>query len=239
MKIFSKFRDYYDCTLGSFLESDVVIHRETKNNFIRTGEVEELGNFDAKWNYIFDGYYGKTYGHKNLYMIGFCGKWYFFTGDRYRDVKGVEPNTIEYHTFDEIVKNNREMSLSKYLSRWDKPDRNINYKNPNEVKFWNFDLFEKFGPVLFLDDYYCASKFPYRPPHKQSTFNFVSWPCLGEYRFEKVMDPYTAMWELEHWFDSHAKPDDAIVPVGDDITRLQAYGFDKKTSFRKAKEEKH
>jgi hypothetical protein len=50
------------------------------------------------------------------------------------------------------------------------------------------------------------------------------------------MDPYTAMWELEHWFDSHAKPDDAIVPVGDDITRLQAYGFDKKTSFRKAKE---
>jgi hypothetical protein len=44
------------------------------------------------------------------------------------------------------------------------------------------------------------------------------------------------LWEVEHWFDTHARPDEAIVPVGDDITRLQAYGFDKKTSFRKGKE---
>ena len=47
-----------------------------------------------------------------------------------------------------------------------------------------------------------------------------------------------ALWELEHWFDAHARPDEAIVPVGDDITRLEAYGFDRKTSFRKAKTKK-
>ena len=29
MKIFSKFQDYYDSTLGSFLESDVVVYRKT------------------------------------------------------------------------------------------------------------------------------------------------------------------------------------------------------------------
>lgn len=64
----------------------------------------------------------------------------------------------------------------------------------------------------------------------------IIWPELKTYKFQAVKDPYTALWEVEHWFDTHARPDEAIVPVGDDITRLQAYGFDKKTSFRKGKE---
>lgn len=66
--------------------------------------------------------------------------------------------------------------------------------------------------------------------------NIDVWPTLKDHQFIQVKDPYSALWEIEHWFDSHARPDEAIVPVGDDITRLQAYGFDKKTSFRKAKE---
>ena len=62
------------------------------------------------------------------------------------------------------------------------------------------------------------------------------FPNLKELGFSKVFDPYTALNTLEHWYDVQARPDEVEVPVGDDITRLQAYGFDKKTSFRKAKE---
>ena len=235
LRIFSKFQDYYDCTIGSFNESDVVIHRNTKDNFIRSGEVESLGNFDGKLAYIFDGRYGKTFGHKYLHMIGFCGKWYFFTEERdYYHIP--DPSTIQYYTFDEIVKSNRELSLAK-LFGINKEDRNINYKNPDDVKFWNYELFEKFGPVLYLDDYRNLTKYN-ELPHRQRNYNFVSWPCLKDYRFQLAKDPYMALWELEHWYDTHARPDDAIVPVGDDITRLEAYGFDRKTSFRKAKTKK-
>ena len=59
---------------------------------------------------------------------------------------------------------------------------------------------------------------------------------MKDYDFQKIKDPYTALWEIEHWLDSHPRPDESVVPVGDDITRLQAYGFDSKTSFRKPKE---
>ena len=82
----------------------------------------------------------------------------------------------------------------------------------------------------------------YDPPGKyyqhlsNRNMEMVIWPELKAYKFQAVKDPYTALWEVEHWFDTHARPDEAIVPVGDDITRLQAYGFDKKTSFRKGKE---
>ena len=64
------------------------------------------------------------------------------------------------------------------------------------------------------------------------------WPELKAVSFYKVKDAYTALWEIEHWYDSHARPDEAVVPVGDDVTRLKAAGFDAKTSFRKPKEKK-
>lgn len=239
LRLFSKFQDYYDCALGSFTESDVTIHRDTKENFMLSGEVESLGNFDGKLAYIHErSNHTKIYTHMYLNMIGFCGKWYFFTGDKYEKSAIYDPKTIKYYTFDEIIENNRKMSLSSYLTWYDKNDRNINYKNPDDLKFWNYEIFEKFGPVLYIPNYHDVSRFYGLPDHKQSRIHVDSWPCLKNYRFQMVKDPYMALWELEHWFDSHARPDEAIVPVGDDITRLEAYGFDRKTSFRKAKTKK-
>ena len=237
MKLFSKFQDYYDCTLGSFLESDVVIRRETEIHKVSPKEFAPLGNFEGKWNYSYEGRFGKTYSTWIMHMIGFCGKWYFFKCDSLEfNRDAINPETIEYKTFDEIVKNNKEMSIASYLTRCYHLDRNIDYKNPNDDKFWNSEIFEKYGPVLYMNQYINWSTFKYYQDHKHDPIKLVSWPCLKDYKFQTVVDPYTAMWELEHWFDSHARPDDAIVPVGDDITRLQAYGFDKKTSFRKPKE---
>ena len=68
------------------------------------------------------------------------------------------------------------------------------------------------------------------------TYKAQLFPNLKNYGFQQMKDPFTALWELEHWYDTHARPDEAIVPVGDDLTRLKAYGFDAKTSFRKSKE---
>lgn len=100
----------------------------------------------------------------------------------------------------------------------------------NKSSFFTKDLFEKFGPILLIEELVLHKYM------KENSIPIVVYPTLKDYDFITVKDPYTLLYELEHWYDTHARPDEAVVPVGDDITRLQAYGFDKKTSFRKAKE---
>lgn len=107
-------------------------------------------------------------------------------------------------------------------------------KNPEITDFWKDEIFEKYGPV-FLVMIPQANK--YFPPLVSDIHIFKN-PNLIKIGFQSVKDPFTALYEINNWLDSHARPDDAIVPVGDDITRLKAYGFDAKTSFRKAKEKK-
>ena len=218
MKIYSKFQDYYDCALGSFIESDVQVYRVQSTVVENYKSMPDLKDFDGRWNYHTHEQYGHAFGTEQLHMIGFCGTWYFYVELLYKQL-----TELRYVTFDEIVKNNHTNSMFHWEDE---------FKDPNNEQYWK-DLFEKYGPVL-----YCKYRKPAKYEHssESSQMKIEIWPELKQHKFIQVKNPYTALWEIEHWFDSHARPDDAIVPVGDDITRLQAYGFDKKTSFRKVKE---
>ena len=224
MKIFSKFQDYYDSALGSFLDSDVAVYRKTSTINIPYKEIPRLGNYDFSYEVVKDINGRKQYGKLPIHMIGFCGTWYFFVYAQ--DRRGFF-NKLEYKTFDEIVENNRQNSFFYgYNSNKDVTD-------PNKEPGWK-EIFEKYGPVLYIDKYDPPGEY-YRQ-FSNINMELTVWPELKTYKFQAVKDPYTALWEIEHWFDTHARPDEAVVPVGDDITRLQAHGFDKKTSFRKGKE---
>lgn len=224
MKIFSKFQDYYDSALGSFLDSDAAVYRKTSTINVPYKEIPRLGNYDFSYKVVKDINGRKQYGKLPIHMIGFCGTWYFFVYAQ--DRRGFF-NKLEYKTFDEIVENNRQNSIFYgYNSNKDVTD-------PNKEPGWK-EIFEKYGPVLYIDKYDPPGEY-YRQ-FSNINMETVIWPELKAYKFQAVKDPYTALWEIEHWFDTHARPDEAVVPVGDDITRLQAHGFDKKTSFRKGKE---
>lgn len=224
MKIFSKFQDYYDSALGSFLDSDVAVYRKTSTINVPYKEIPRLGNYDFSYEVVKDINGRKHYGKLPIHMIGFCGTWYFFVYAQ--DRRGFF-NKLEYKTFDEIVENNRQNNFFYgYNSNKDVTD-------PNKEPGWK-EIFEKYGPVLYIEKYDPPGEY-YRQ-FSNINMETVIWPELKAYKFQAVKDPYTALWEIEHWFDTHARPDEAVVPVGDDITRLQAHGFDKKTSFRKGKE---
>ena len=224
MKIFSKFQDYYDSALGSFLDSDVAVYRKTSTINVPYKEIPRLGNYDFSYEVVKDINGRKQYGKLPIHMIGFCGTWYFFVYAQ--DRRGFF-NKLEYKTFDEIVENNRQNSIFYgYNSNKDVTD-------PNKEPGWK-EIFEKYGPVLYIEKYDPPGEY-YRQ-FNNINMETVIWPELKIYKFQAVKDPYTALWEIEHWFDTRARPDEAVVPVGDDITRLQAHGFDKKTSFRKGKE---
>lgn len=215
MKIHSNFKDYYDCALGSFVESDVVIVRKQSiaTEFYRN--MPDMKAYDGEYNTVKCSSYGTQYSFEQIHMIGFCGTWYFYV---------VQNDKIVYKTFNDIVQNNTKVF---WYGASDE------FVNPNDSSYWK-ELFEKYGPVL-----HCQYRKPAKyesEKKKRPSMQIDIWPELKSHNFIQVKDPYTALWELEHWFDSKAKPDEAIVPVGSDIVRLQAYGFDKKTSFRKAKE---
>lgn len=224
MKIFSKFQDYYDSALGSFLDSDVAVYRKTSTINVPYKEIPRLGNYDFSYKVVKDINGRKQYGKLPIHMIGFCGTWYFFVYAQ--DRRGFF-NKLEYKTFDEIVENNRQNSIFYGYNS------NKGVTDPNKEPGWK-EIFEKYGPVLYIEKYDPPGEY-YRQ-FSNINMEMVIWPELKAYKFQAVKDPYTALWEIEHWFDTHARPDEAVVPVGDDITRLQAYGFDKKASFRKGKE---
>ena len=224
MKIFSKFQDYYDSALGSFLDSGVAVYRKTSTIDVPYKEIPRLGNYDFSYEVVKDINGRKQYGKLPIHMIGFCGTWYFFVYAQ--DRRGFF-NKLEYKTFDEIVENNRQNNIFYGYNS------NKGVTDPNKEPGWK-EIFEKYGPVLYIEKYNPPGEY-YRQ-FSNINMETVIWPELKTYKFQAVKDPYTALWEIEHWFDTRARPDEAVVPVGDDITRLQAYGFDKKTSFRKGKE---
>lgn len=216
MKIYSNFKDYYDCALGSFIESNVEVIRKKNVVFEYYSDLPDLKSFDGEYDVVKQMPYGTQYYFEQIHMVGFCGTWYFYV---------ILNDKIVYKTFEDIVQNNTKIMWY---------NRNDEFVNPNDNQYW-IKMFDKYGPVL-----YCEYKKPARydiwKNKNKHTMHIDVWPELKSHSFIQVKEPYTALWEIEHWVDSHAKPDDAVVPVGDDIVRLQAYGFDKKTSFRKAKE---
>lgn len=191
--------------------------------------------YDYSWSY----HKKSCFGSNVLHAIGFCGKWYYWLWVEVPDKDNYYTHhERRYVTFDEIVENEKKNSMFSYMFKYH--DLANNLRDLNKDEFFSKELFEKYGPILYIDDMDLSRmQQTAMVGRKESVLleieNFLNLKELG---FSKIVDPYTALWELEHWYDSHARPDEAIVPVGDDITRLQAYSFDKKTSFRKAKHEK-
>ena len=237
LKINSNFSDYYDCAIGSFVDSDVTINR--KNEKVKVNIFNEFPNsilknlkmYDYSWSY----HKQSVYGANMIHCVGFCGKWYYFVCVEVKDKNSYTNSERRYITFDEIIENEKKNSMFSFMNKYH--DLSNDRRDLNNDEFFTKDIFEKYGPIIYCSDMdlSCLDSSFYRRT-EAGCIEIEKFPNLKELGFSKVFDPYTALNTLEHWYDVQARPDEAEVPVGDDITRLQAYGFDKKTSFRKAKE---
>ena len=74
LKINSNFSDYYDCAIGSFVDSDVTINR--KNEKVKVNIFNEFPNsilqnlkmYDYSWSY----HKHSVYGANMIHCVGFC-----------------------------------------------------------------------------------------------------------------------------------------------------------------------
>lgn len=271
MKINSKFRDYYDSALSSFMESDVVFNRNPEVLVFSLVDLPSLGEdfnglLSSTKSYLKDNPYLTKFmfGRDQLYTfwLGFCGEYYPFVtfGRHIAELvrsdydRAVLNDPAKYYKLSDFFYKmdiwNTERTDFETVKKYSKygldfcrtigvrmSDKYCKFdcKNPKETEFWKDEAFNKFGPIFI-------AIFPVQTKYISDSDKRRIWifknPCLKDIGFQRYMDPFTTLWTIENWIDQHARPDDAVVPVGDDITRLQAYGFDKKTSFRKMKEKK-
>ena len=267
MKIHSKFSDYYDSALGSFLESEVVFNRKPEILTFRPQDLPSLGKdfssrISSPKHYLAsnpDSIFSGTYGC-DMYTIwvGFCGKYYPLVTMEYavRELvwSGYTSECLErpldyyglfYRDGENLAVEHSDFKTVRVCSDYladiyasmgvTYAKQNHDFKNPQETEFWKDEAFEKFGPIFIMTYPVITSYVRKNDIRRIFIFRNVRLKTLG---FQKAVDPFSALYAINEWLDSHARPDDAVVPVGDDLTRLKSHGFDPKTSFRKGKEGK-
>lgn len=213
MKVASKFTDYYDGALHIFPEATPFYLRETKtvqsqylNSLVhpRFDVVAKVNNIRTKFEYA---------------ILGFCGKLYPI-----------------YYTYP----HNSFLAKSKYRELfYSKGDLMSVCKDIESNIFGQQNSFEAVNELV-KKDFWSKIFIEFRIPvflYQKSTDYRVGWelianPSLKELRFFKQMNPYTAIQELEMFFnnelcDSSTPP----MPVGSDVVIAASKGFDK-YSFR-------
>lgn len=232
MRIFSKFKDYYDSALSVFNDPTIVYDRRTRfEQITRPQELPSRIFPDGSDELII------MKSAERLIHIGFCGKWFHC----YRKVTS-EPWSVKY-----IYVNDDEI---QGLLPW--YSRKAPVVDMNADPFWNKDIFVQLNaPILAVS--YDASK--YLGMKDKYAFNVIVNPNLSaldlgqlingdpsftidDVRMVTKIDPFTAMQELEMFIGNVLTNNTTpTMPVGTDDQIRDSKGFDK-WSFRKMKEKK-
>lgn len=136
---------------------------------------------------------------------------------RYSDSKPVTLD--EYFTPRSITVRERDWMMTNRIAIaiWS-GDKQI----PGSIEDWEYYKQNKHGPHGVDSPWRCNSA--------------EVGNALKEYKFMKVLDPYTAMQELGMWISNLPKDGPAMVTITDEKMLVKKHGFDK-WSFRKHKDD--
>jgi hypothetical protein len=247
IRIISKFKDFYDSVQATGQDRTVVYIRKIEE--VKGYPFPILHSYANNVIGFIRGSKAYTYSNNpevridiQCHAVGFCGKVYpllkiskLKTTRRIKKKVFAEwdyPYTICFslNDVDEYVKNNFAKSLFeaykdnkfKHNSIWENWFRRKNFEEHFEkmeqIKDKHENLFRKHNAPVFV-----ASVKDHKVYYNAS---------LKDVEFYRVFDPFTAFQEIAMYYGSLAVPLKNI-PKIDDLTMLQAKGFDPKSSFRK------
>lgn len=214
IRIISKFRDYYDGVQRQIFDEDTLYVREQR----------EIGK-DVLVSWHREEYnirYGK---------IGFCGKEYAYckfmfpdgSVDYFYDAESTHAHAHKYLT---------EEGYNNYCGRYHGSQSWINkYCRKAEIDKYFADI-----PVIENHDYFVKCNAPIYVIQRYPAYTVIN-PKLSNYQFQKVIHPYTAFQEIYMYVGGVLAGNNKPIPIVSDNDMIEAKGFDKKTSFRKPKED--
>lgn len=215
MRIISKFQDYYDSALGYGVDMTQVLPRKTETIFLS----REHGAHIGRHNKLL----------LELFIVGFCGE--FFQGvkieyDTYHSKSfGSDWSEIVYsrEELDQCVKEREE--TGRYFNN----DRRFNKLLKEPVNLDKEMFFEHKCPFFVIEHEFI---------HGKGWQKILSlWPCLKNYKFQKVKDPFTAFQEISQYYFGVIGCTEKDICVVSDKDRLDQRGFDPKYGFRKRPKE--
>ena len=228
MKIYSKFRQYYDSALKVMGDTEDGIVYERKTEEFHLAENSNTTKIDKGWTNHF-------YTYKAVHVLGFCGKLYFFAnvGSGWK----IIPDEMDelYVEIEEIRAKRRYNDFG--TSEIDGICGVVNKDRFSYTMYHPFDFntfFFKYNTPIFLvtvGDHHNERKHIFEKKWKV-TVN----PDLSDYPLHRIFDPYTACQELAMYLGNElANTKTRPMPVGSDKIIAQSKGFDE-WSFRKMPE---
>lgn len=221
IKIFSKFRDYYD-SVQIFGQDDIKFIRYTK-------KVE-----DIPVNFREVSPHNKSHYTWDNIKIGFCGKLY--TGYKF---VGPKVETKFLYTLKEIENFYKDMNwdFEKKTGTYNKNMYTdfLKVEEQNKTGFYN-KFFEKYLTPIFV----CAECYIDRSKGRVDSeyYGFKQVDIceingkLSDYNFQTVFDVPSAFQEIRMYLSNMAFPNKDI-PIVSDEDLIIAKGFDPRFSFRK------
>lgn len=251
MRIISKFSDYYDgCNFDHSAKSGV-FERHTQE--IPIDWVSHHHGIVADEQQSYDLHTG---------LLGFCGRFYPWIEYERR---GKPSNFIyDFEEFDALRE--RLAKIKPKRHRWYYGESIMKDWNKKDLaKLW-FDadwstlqgLKDASGPVWLYRERCYSGVFPQWPDVRNLFYEYkvpyfvikhtgiegaantghslILNPCLSDYKFYQILDPYTCFQEIEMFMNNQiVRPDDPYIAPVDDKTKAESHGFNK-FSFRKDKQ---
>jgi len=222
MKIHSKFKDYYDVCQSYGTDSQHRYIRELQVlpvpdclKSIQIGGVEKwcggvLRNFSGNGDY------------RTLLYVGFCGELHVGLGkwDWDGKLKGVLWNTDVISELERLLV---ESSLMRYNYFGKQQKAAINEISEYITKDWTNLFIEVDAPIFVYDYTYNLGG--------TKTPAVIKNPCLRDYGFISVKDPFTAYQEISMFIGNELAKQVDPAPLSDK-DRLVAHGMDPVWSFR-------
>ena len=228
MYIQRNFYDFYDSAIGvGGIDKTCIYDRKMEFNLIEI----DVGK-SRKTDFICEYTLPKKLNDKKLWVfsevvIGFAGKIY--------PCCRAECGEVFSHFYD-------INSWAKFLKSKGEDIFSIKRKNNNRSRYlWDEKLIEETGLKKFFDinEWKWTEKFflEYKTPifaivsdkirYKNEKCNIIINPCLKDFDFMKIIDPFTAFQEIYMFLSGILVKKEKPIPEMDDETMRDAKGFDK------------
>lgn len=230
MRIKSNFKDYYDGVQRTIFDPSVVYIREQLG--YNQGRVYYARYLDRELESIRTGHV----------TVGVAGKFYHIVSiggpikgyEYYYDIDSLDKG-YEKHFGKKISQNNAFKSWQNMPTQradyveYFKSGGNIFNPVQSEKLFHQYKT-----PLILLGDYGLTAEQYYT----NETFGLIVNPNLSRLQFFKVMDAVTVFQEIYMYLSGVLAGNNPEIPKVSDEDLITAKGFDLRTSFRKAKENK-
>lgn len=231
MLIVSNYKDYYDSAVGMGIDKTIVYTRH-ENEIDVPKDIHELfsenaGNFGYKtistsWSYLPTIPKGKY--EIELFVVGFCGKLHVGCICTSTDYSSIDKhNLVEYVYDHDKLRSILSSNSNKYLN-WGKSNKQHFDDYLFKIKSIDpIEIFRKYNAPIFI----------YRSGLRGKKEKIYINPCLKEYGFMKIHDPFTAFQEIQMFVSGVlGNNENAPQPEMTEKQKIAQHGMDK-WSFRK------